>query len=227
MTLEGAAERAGRRWRGLTPAHQAATAIGAVATVAAAVTLVAVFDLEGPLLVLGVFLWAMARKGKGSADAARDEGERRRALVAKYGHVPLTDLAASRAPFAETAPRTVPPPTPSPAELARARREALVARHGHMPLTDLADPTYAPEPPSVWEPLGADPANVEAALDPFPAAAQSSAPATPPLPTPIHPDWKAQLRPASSSRAAGGKPIVESARRSWGRRPSRPGSIVE
>lgn len=237
MTLEGAAERAGRWWRRRTPGERVAFGAAGLAAAIVAVALVLVFELQGPILLIGALatagLWkrkpaVWARLGglfATSGDPAGDERERRRALIAKYGHVPLAELAASQAPLMETTPPEA--PAPSPEELERTRRGALTAKYGHVPLTELADPRHIGSYPLAADPFSSGRTGLKAA----PRTEAQPTPVFAPVPTPqpkrSGQEHRGRLNPAPSSPPGGGKPIVESGRRSWGRRPSRPGSIVE
>lgn len=205
-------------WRGLKSETQLSLGFGGAVLSLAAAGLVARLDLEGAVMLALSFaalvLWRKggsggeARQLPASEEARQEELERRRDLIARYGHVPLSELAESRASFLD--PRPPLPPQLTPEEAERARRAGLVARHGHVPLTELADPAHVPAvllppPPAPFPVPNPRPAAVAGSSSP----ARRSAP--PPAPPP----------PAPAAR-----PIVEPGR-SWGRRRRPSGGIVE
>lgn len=234
MTLEGAAERAGRWWPRRTSAERLAIGTAVATVVVVAVVLMGALDMEGPSLLIGGLVAAALWKRRALVlsrlagalstpeDPALRERERRQALIAKYGHVPLADLATSTAPFAEL-PSPVRNAPPSPEELERERRRALTAKYGRVPLTELADPRHLGTSPLRSDPFG----SVGASPRPSPASLPALAPVERPAPAPSAKVRERARAPVPSIPARTGRPIVEEARRSWGPRASRPGSIVE
>lgn len=250
MALEGAERRIGRWWRRCSTAERVKYGLAAFAAAGASIVVLIIALGPRPVLIGAGVLALLTLRGRrvvlrwGGAsspgEAAEAERARRRDLIARFGHVPVAELANSKAPLIEPAAPSASETNWTAADLERARRAELVQRYGRVPLTDLADPRHGTTGPlHVEGPPATSALGVGMAFGPsftLHVGAEGGAPssssikpstvsAPPPEVAETEPPPGSSPRPVAA--ATFGQPIVEHRRAPWRRRPSRSGSIVE